>query len=264
MRSVLIFATLGAGFILALTNFVEPAARKQLSDWSASIAADLVGRTLVPHRFTQVAPDVVIVIGGRRDNGDIADFFADDRRDPQTRRTYIAKSATVAKDEKGYALQLRDGSLQYQPTSSRFSEISFGTYEIGLDRLTDPIENRNGLAEQDSVSIVLNSIQSGVWNADAMRLLGERMAEGLRVIAVCLLVFALAGFPHARRARFEFPLELGVLTIAFAERGISTYAPGPAFLTPFSGSAIIMLVAIGILVNRQFGHLLIARRARPA
>jgi lipopolysaccharide export system permease protein len=264
MRAVLIFATLGAGFILALTNFVEPAARKQLSDWSASIAADLVGRTLVPHRFTQVAPDVVIVIGGRLSNGDIADFFADDRRDPQTRRTYIAKSATVAKDEKGYALQLRDGSLQYQPTSSRFSEISFGTYEIGLDRLTDPIENRNGLAEQDSVSIVLNSIQSGVWNADAMRLLGERMAEGLRVIAVCLLVFALAGFPHARRARFEFPLELGVLTIAFAERGISTYAPGPAFLTPFSGSAIIMLVAIGILVNRQFGHLLIARRARPA
>jgi lipopolysaccharide export system permease protein len=170
----------------------------------------------------------------------------------------------VAKDEKGYALQLRDGSLQYQPNGSRFSEISFGTYEIGLDRLTDPIENRSGLAEQDSVSIVRNSMQSGVWDPDAMRRLGERMAEGLRVIAVCLLVFALAGFPHARRARFEFPLELGVLCIAFAERGISTYAPGPAFLAPFSGSAIILLVTIGILINRQFGHLLIARRARPA
>jgi len=254
VQAVGIFAAIGAFFILALTNFIDPAANKRLNDWSASIAADLVSTTLTPHRFTQVAPDVVIVIGARLSNGEITDFFADDRRDPETRRTYIAKSAIVSQDEQGYALQLRDGSLQYFPRDGHFSEISFGSYEIALDRLTTSADNRNGLAEQDSISIVQDAMQTGVLAPDAAKRLGERMAEGLRVVAICLLVFALAGFPHARRARFEFPLEIGILIVAFAERGLSTYMPGPAYLTPFTGGVLVLLVAVGILAYRRFGY----------
>ena len=264
VHAVMIFSSIGALFVLLLSNFIEPAANKQLNDWSASIAADLVGNTLVPHRFTQVAPDVVIVIGGRQSNGEITDFFADDRRDPETRRTYIAKSAVVAKDEEGYALQLRDGTLQYAPREGRFSEISFGSYEIALDRLTTPVDNRNGLAEQNSVSMVMDGIAAGGLSPDAAKRLGERLAEGLRVVAICMLVFALVGFPHARRSRFEMPLEVGVLMIAFAERGVSTYFPGPAYLTPFAGAVLVLAVASGILAWRRFADSADLRQARPA
>jgi len=261
--AVLAFAGLGAVFVLALTNFVEPAANRKLSDWSAGIAADIVGRTLTPHRFTQIAPGVVIVIGGRQGSGELTGFFADDRRDPETRRTYIAQSATLARDEEGYVLQLRNGALQYAPVDARFSEISFGSYEIALDRLTDPIENQSGFNERDSLAVIQENFESGVWAPETVRRLAERMAEGSRVVAICIFVFAVAGFPHARRRKLEFPLELGVLVIAFAERGLSTYAPGPPFLTPFVGAGAV-LVAAGLILHLQRSGRPVRRRQMRA
>ena len=54
-----------------------------------------------------------MVIGGRRANGEITDFFVDDNRSSTLRRTYIAERAVVAEDEEGYVLQLFGGSIQY-------------------------------------------------------------------------------------------------------------------------------------------------------
>jgi lipopolysaccharide export system permease protein len=263
-HAVIIFSLLGALFVLALTNYVEPGSNRKLNEWSASIAADLVGRTLTPNRFTQVAPGVVIIIGGRLETGEISDFFADDRRDPETRRTYVAKSAVLSKDDEGYALQLRNGSLQYAPVSGRFSEVSFTTYEIALDRLTDPIDSRNGLSETNTFQLIQDYNANGTWTDESIKHIAERFAEGLRVFAICMLVFALAGFPHARRARFEFPLEIGVLMIAFAERGVTTYVPGPPYLTPFVGAALVLVIALVIFANRRYGHLLAFGREAAA
>ena len=65
LKATATFAALGALCVMAFSNFVEPQANHRLSAWSASIAADLVGRTLTPHRFTQMVPGVVVIIGGR-------------------------------------------------------------------------------------------------------------------------------------------------------------------------------------------------------
>src|SRR5690606_36346800 len=90
------------GVVLLLSHFVEPLATRQLNALNAAVAADLVSSSLKPGRFTQVTPGVVLLIGGREDGGRINEFFADDRRDANTRRTYIAETAQVMADGEDY------------------------------------------------------------------------------------------------------------------------------------------------------------------
>ena len=99
--------------IFVLVHVLEPATKRYFNTWAASVAADLVSRTLTPNRFVEFAPGVTLVIGSRGFNGEIGTFFADDRRSAGVRRTYIAQSASVSSDDQGYVIQLRDGSVQY-------------------------------------------------------------------------------------------------------------------------------------------------------
>lgn len=251
-----VFIALGAMLLLLLTNVVEPMAQRRLSEWQASIAADLVGRTLRPHRFSEVTPGVVIVIGGRQGVGEITDFFVDDSRDPAMRRTYIAKSANVSQDENGYVLNLRDGYLQYTTDKLAFSQITFSSYDVSLDRLTDPSVNRDPLAESSSFDIVQDGLSTGTWSEGAIKMLINRTAEGLRIVGICLLVASLAAFPTGKRLRFVLPLEASVLAAAFGERLITTYVPG--LYAPFAGAVVMIVVALVILgfklrIDQWFG-----------
>jgi lipopolysaccharide export system permease protein len=243
----------GAGVVgvLLLSNFVEPYANRRLNALSASIAADLVGSTLRPGRFTQVTPGVVLLIGGRGANGEIREFFADDRRDPEMRRTYIAESARVASDGQSYMLELHNGSLQYNSDTGRFSQITFGRYDVNVDQLSQPISKSNPMLERDTPSLVAEAMETGDWRPALLTLLANRMAEGLRVIGMAMMVLALMGFPSGKRARLAVPMEAGVLLIAFGERGLSAYSP----LGTATG-ALVMVVVAGIA-------LLVRTRPRP-
>ncbi|WP_056252711.1 LptF/LptG family permease [Devosia sp. Root436] len=240
----------GAGVVgvLLLSNFVDPYAYRRLNALSASIAADLVSSTLRPGRFTQVTPGVVLLIGGRGADGEIREFFADDRRDPEMRRTYIAESARVASDGQAYVLELRNGSLQYNSNTGRFSEITFGRYDINVDQLSQPIAQSNPLLERDSVSLVTEAMANGQWRPGVLTLLADRMAEGLRVIGMAMMVLAVLGFPSGRRARIPVPMEAGVLLIAFGERGISAYSP---LGTATGALAMIAVAGIALLIRMR-------------
>jgi lipopolysaccharide export system permease protein len=239
-------AASGMVIILLLTNFVEPSANRRLNLLSASVAADLVSATLKPKRFTQVTPGVILLIGGRSGDGEIREFFADDRRDPLTRRTYLAESARVSTDGENYIIQLRDGSLQYTEADGRFSEISFARYDINVDLLTQDGYAGDSMKETDSVSLVQNALATGEWPPRLVDLLSNRMSEGLRVAGICMAVLALAGFPSGRRSRIAVPLEAVVLLLAFAERGVSAYSPLGS-----STGAFLMIGVAGVVLARQ-------------
>jgi len=237
----------GAGVlgVLLLSNLLEPYANRQLNNLTASVAADLVSSTLKPQRFTQVTPGVVMLIGGRSGDGEIQQFFADDRRDPKTRRTYVADTARVSSDGEGYVLELRDGSLQNTEPNGRFSEITFARYDVNVDKFSQPIDPANGLNQTDSLTLVSAAMASGDWPAELRVVLGNRIAEGVRVIGICLLVLAASAFPSGRRARFAVPLEAGVLLVAFGERGLSAYSP----LGPWTGAlAMVIVGSIAMLI----------------
>lgn len=236
-----VVAGAGVAGVLLLSNFVEPYAIRRLNLLNASVAADLVSSTLRPGRFTQVTPGVVLLIGGREGDGEIREFFADDRRNPDTRQTYIAESARVSSDGTNYVLELRNGSLQYVQADGRFSEITFVRYDISVDQLSQSIGSINPMLERDSLTLVSEAMQRGDWNHELLILLANRMAEGLRVVGMAMMVLAIAGFPSGKRTRFNVPMEAVVLLIAFGERGLSAYSP----LGTATG-ALLMILCAGV------------------
>lgn len=264
MGAIGIFAGGWTLVVLLLANFVEPATNRQFNDWSASVAADLVGRTLTPNRFAEVVPGVTMVIGDRSAEGELTDFFADDNRNPAMRRTYVARTATVAADEQGYVLRLRDGAIQYMSSDSRFSEVAFARYDVALERLTGPAEAREVLSETNSFELVQRALASGRWDRDTIRLLSRRLGEGLRVIAICLFVAAIAAFPHGRRVQREVPLELIVLATAFVERGVSSNLLPPTPYDPVPGTLLLAAFSIAVLLARLRVFAPLPGRAAPA
>lgn len=243
-RATAVVAGIGVLGVLALSNFIEPYANRQLNALNAAVAADLVSSTLRPGRFTQVTPGVVLLIGKRAADGEISEFFADDRRDPEMRRTYIATSARVASDGRNYVLELRDGTLQNSGADGRFSEVSFLRYDVNVEQLAQAISHVDPRSEQDSIALVREALASGLWDEGLVMLLANRSAEGLRVIGIAMVALALAGFPSGRRTRMALPLEAVILFISFAERGLSAYSP----LGAATGALVMIVVSGSVLL----------------
>ncbi len=240
-RASIVICSVAVAMVLLLAHVVEPLANKQLNRLSAEVAADLVSSTLKPNRFTQVTPGVVLLIGGRADGGEITEFFADDRRDPETRRTYIAASARVVSVGEDYVLELHDGTLQHTEADGRYSEIRFSRYDVSVESLAQQVAQIDVLSETDSFGLIAQALESG-WSPEIVKRLLDRSAEGLRVLGLVLLVVALAGFPSGNRMRIKLPLEAIVMLVAFGERGISAYSPLG------NGTGAIMLILAGSII----------------
>jgi lipopolysaccharide export system permease protein len=264
LRAIGLYILLGVLALLLIAHFVEPLSQRASARWSASIAADLVGHSLVPHKFTELVPGVTISIASRSFGGEVRDFFADDRRTEGARRTYIAKSALIGEDEQGYVLKLSDGVVQYRSDEREFSEFSFSRYDLALDRLTSGTTADTRTIEQStSLDLASAALTAGAWSPEIQQILVRRSGEALRVAAMCLLVTALAGFPTGSRRRAGVPIELVVLGIAFLERGFTAYGPIKGIYSAASGGLVLLAVAIVLLMIR----LRVFRplpRARPA
>jgi lipopolysaccharide export system permease protein len=264
MRAVLIFGTAGGAILLILTHLIDPLSARATNNWSASIAADLVSRSMVPHRFTEVVEGVSFIIGSRDAEGQITDFFADDTRNPESRRTYFAQTAVITRDEQGYILRMYDGAIQQLSRDKRISQVSFTRYDLAMDELTEDIKTNSGLSAATTIEIVQEALAAGKWSKAQIAALTQRSVEGLRVIAICLFVAALAMFPTGNRhRRFAIPMEIAVLAAAFVERGISSYAPLPEPIDTVAGPAALALFALFILAVR-FRVFIPLRVRRPA
>ncbi|MEQ1900291.1 MAG: LptF/LptG family permease [Devosia sp.] len=263
LRAVGLYTGLGMVALLLLAHIVDPAAQGLSSRWSESIAAELVGRTLVPHKFMDLVSGVTVSIAGRNRDGSVTGFFADDSRGDGARRTYIAETALIAEDERGFALQLHNGVVQYQSVDKEFSEFSFERYDLALDRLTTETEDTTTLDETTSPELIQAALASGTWSEEALIALIRRSTEALRVAGMCLLVTALAAFPTAKRRRFEIPIELVVLGVAFAERGFTANTPIRNVFGSASGGIVLFIGAAVLLLWRLRAFRPVPRR-RPA
>jgi lipopolysaccharide export system permease protein len=245
------FTGIGLLLVLLLAHIFEPMTRRHFNAWSASIAADLVSRTLTPNRFVEVTPGVTLVIGARGTGGEIGRFFADDRRSAGMRRTYIAESATVASDKDGYVLQLHDGAIQYMTSDYQFSEISFARYDLAVDRLAAPTDAGTGTDGKTTIQLVAEILESGRLSSDIEFQIGERTSQGFRVLALCLLVAAIAAFPSGNRGGTEVPIEVVVLGAAFLERAVTANYSFNAPLLPPSGTVLLAAFAVVVLALRM-------------
>lgn len=252
--AVVLFVLGGVVSVSFVANWLEPWSKRVYAEWSEEVAADLVGRALNPHRFSEVVPGLIIVIGGRDPDGTVIDFFADDTRDPDTRRTYIADRAIIVFDEDGYNLSLQDGAVQYVRVGGRFTEVAFNRYELSLDRLVEGDSDAAKLEEMDTPSLVWQGLASGSFSAAAWAEINKRLAEISRVIALCLFVAALAGFPHARRGHGRIPIEVNVLILGLGDRAVSAIAAPGGNIGYHLGALIIAGFAVLIFAQQIFGY----------
>lgn len=255
------FMVVGALAVTLVTNVVEPHAKRVSADWSAQIAADVVGRALVPGRFTEIEDGLVFSISARERDGTLVDFFFDDSTDPM-RRTYFAQTASVFEDESGYQLILNDGAIQYEsPNRSGLSQIRFAQYHISLASLLDAAATSRSVQQADSF-VLLARILSGEAGEREVRTLYERLADTVRTLALCALAGAMCAFPDGSRGRRRVPIELVLLLIAFGEQAISAFSGGGA--AHFAAPSVILVLALAIWAMRQRRAYLMPRFARAA
>jgi len=264
VRAVLVYAGIGMVLVLVLSHVLEPMAKRATNVLQAQAAADLVGRSLVPNRFAELGEGVTVTVGGRGPRGEITSFFADDNRDPKTRRTYIADSAVISSDELGYVLQLENGTIQYRTADGQFSEISFDRYDIALDRLTGEADTAKRKRDLPTWDMVQAAAADGSWPPDWVERIAQRTADGLRVVALCLFVLAISGFPSGRRREPRIPVEVTVLCAVLFERALTSYAPIAGWPQQFIGLLLVTAVALVILVIRLRLFAPVGREAHSA
>ena len=243
LRAIALYTVGGALVVMLLSHVLDPLGVRSTTDWSQSIAADLVSRSMVPHRFTTLGGGVSMVISGRDSQGNITDFFADDPRDPASHRTYFAKSAIITHDEQGYLLRMHDGAVQYLTADNRFSQVAFQQYDLPMDRLSGDANSADPVSQTPSYELLAQGLATGQWDPNAVKAMLKRTGEGLRVIAICALVASLAIFPSGARRRTEVPIEIAVLGAAFLERAVTSYLVGPGILGVASGSILMIIIA---------------------
>lgn len=246
--AVAIYAAAGCVLLLLISHVIDPMASRENSAIRSRIAADLVGRSLVPNRFAEVATGVTVTVGGRKAGGEITSFFADDRRQA-TRRTYIAESAVISLDEEGYVLLLTNGTVQYRTPEGKFTEIAFDHYDLAFERLTGEADMGERRGNDASFDIVMEAMANG-WTLARLLKLNERTIEGLRALSICLFVFAIAAFPSGRRREPRIPTEITVLGAAFFERVLFAYWPRADWLAPLAGVVILSAISLVILLFR--------------
>lgn len=254
-RGIVVFALAGAVFVALISNWIEPKARQFYAHWRAEVTADLVGRALKPDTFREIAPGLVVAIGGRNADGRITDFFAQDNRDPAAQKTFQAKSASIVSDAEGYYLDLRDGSVQYLREKGGFSELQFSSYQLAIDRLTSDAEQDAGLAELTTGQILDGRPLDALSAAERFEL-SQRLSEPLRLFALLLLVGAFTAFPSGRRGRNWFPLEVAVVVLGLLDRLLNNIWL-PPFVGHSLGAAILFAAALFLISARMYGHLLV-------
>lgn len=263
LRAISAYAVAAAVIVLLLAHVVDPMSNRTTRLWSESIAADLVSRSMIPHRFTEVLDGVSMVIGSRDAQGQITDFFADDSRDSEVQRTYFAKRAVITRDEQGYILRMFDGTIQQLAAGGRMSQISFARYDLAMDSLTGSPDSGDELTQTSSFEIIAQALATGQLPDARLRALLTRSVEGLRVLAICALVAAFAAFPSGNRRRPGAPIELVVLAAAFIERGVTSYAPIPRPFDLTFGATLLLAASVVIVAIRMhaFAPSLVRRRA---
>lgn len=252
-QAVIAFSLIGAAAVTLVANWIEPNARRISTDWSAEIAADIVGRALVPGQFTEIEDGLVFSIAARQRDGTLVDFFFDDTT-TDTRRTYFAQTASVFQDEDGYQLILNDGAIQYEGAGrSGLSQIRFAQYHISLASLLEAGSTTRGLEQADTASI-LAAVAAGEEGESAMRLVHQRMADTLRALAICALAAALCAYPDGGRGRRRIPVELVILLVAFAEQAISAFSGGGA-RHYFAPSAVLAIAIVLLWLRSRYAFL---------
>ena len=141
-RPVLLFGTIVALMLSALTHFLVPASVAQLKERELEISGSVSARLLREGTFLHPGPGVTFFIRDITPEGELRDVFLSDRRQDDREITYTAERAYVVQGETGPRLVMISGLAQTLRTETdTLSTTLFQDFTYDISNLI--VQNQN-------------------------------------------------------------------------------------------------------------------------
>ncbi|WP_299347050.1 LptF/LptG family permease, partial [uncultured Maritalea sp.] len=161
-QSIGLFLLISIIFDATLVHQLVPKTNQLAAARADEINADLIANSSRPGQFTDIAPDLTLMIAGRADDGTGLGFFLHDARDPLKNQTTFAAQSQLSRADDTLYIKLKDGAIQYFNTKTQtMSTLEFGTYSVAVRELAS--SNLFAAIEPTSLELV-SLVQSGALN----------------------------------------------------------------------------------------------------
>jgi lipopolysaccharide export system permease protein len=270
-RPFAIFGVVATLLTLILTHLLVPLANARLAERQAEIAQTATARILREGQFLSPQPGITVYIRDISPEGELADIYLSDRRDPGREITHTARRAWLVGTERGPQLVMVDGLMQdYDRGAGQLSTTTFAefAYDIGgLIRTEGP--SRRTSRELPSWVLLAPSAailaETGQDRLALRALVHDRTAQGLFALTGALIGFAsllIGGFSRFgvwRQVLAAIGVMILLKIIESVTTGLLRDQPGVwplSYLPALTGLAI----AAGLLSLASGGF---RRRVRP-
>jgi lipopolysaccharide export system permease protein len=245
----------------AISAYVAPMGLRELRNWAAKVRADLVTTIVQPGRFTTIERGLTFHIRERRNNGQLAGIFIDDRRTPKERATFLAERGEIVESPRGTYLLLVNGNVQREEAGKDPTMVAFERYAFDLSRFATAGEGRNLTPRERYLWEVaypdpndgLYRAQPGMFRAE----LHDRLAAPLYPIAFAVIAFAFLGKPSTTRQSRALLLAMtitAVMVLRFIGFGSAIFAAqNPSAVILLYTSVAVALVLGALAISRGRG-----------
>jgi lipopolysaccharide export system permease protein len=170
-RPVLVFGLIVAAMLSVLAHVLVPASRTALIERQAAIAENVTARFLRDGVFQFPADGVTFYIREITETGELRDIFLSDARSGESRTSYTAKRAVLARSDRGPKLVLFDGMAQTLTVADgRLALTRFADFTYDLGAVLSPA----GLGLRDEASLSTAALLRA--DAEAQALTGKPRA----------------------------------------------------------------------------------------
>lgn len=150
-RPVLVFGLIVAAMMAVLMHALVPASRTALNERQAEIAENVTAKFLRAGVFQFPADGITLYIRDITETGELRDIFLSDARAQDTRTSYTARRALLARSETGPKLVLFEGMAQtLSHEGGRLAVTRFADFTYDLGAVLSPAGF--GLRDEASLS----------------------------------------------------------------------------------------------------------------
>jgi len=245
--------------VTAISAYFAPKGLRMLRDWLTEVRANVVSTIVQPGRFTSIENGVMIHIRERRNNGQLAGIFLDDRRNPNERITVLAEVGELLDNDNGTFLVLQQGIVQrHEIKEPDPAMIKFERYAFDLAQFAGgPQSVKYSIRERYLWQLMFPDPQDqffieqpGQFRAE----LHDRLVAPLYPLAFVVIAFAYLGAPRTTRQSRTMSMMAAIGGVALLRLigFVSTvFGANAPWMLSLQYAAIVIAFALGLFVIRR-------------
>jgi len=244
-QSIWLFLLIGIVFDATLAHQLVPKTNQIAARQADEINADLIANSSRPGQFTNIAPDLTLMIKSRAEDGTGLGFFLHDSRDPKKNQTTFAAQSQLSRANDTLYIKLTDGAIQYLNTQTlTMSTLEFGTYSVAVRELAS--SNLFAAVEPTSIE-VLAMANANIANQRHFALLHDRFASALYLFCLVVFAFTVTMQPRPLRSKRWINGDVVILGLGIAVKVMGSSAKQLAGVDPSLVIYIYLIPMIPLL-----------------